>query len=78
MPVEVVLHKIQDDYAIQEYNQNFYAFINNYRVHELERIIHENKLEFRTWLFDSKAYPDSAQIHFLSILRTIIQLTYLV
>ena len=78
MPVEVILHKIPDDYAIQEYNQNFYAFIINQRVHELERIIHENNLEFRTWLFDSKAYSDSPHIQLLSVLRTIIRLTYLV
>jgi len=42
MPVEVVLHKIPDDYAIQEYNQNFYAFINNYRLEELKRTYMEN------------------------------------
>jgi AraC-like DNA-binding protein len=42
MPVEVVLHKIPDDYAIQAYNQNFYAFINNYRLEELERTYLEN------------------------------------
>lgn len=78
MPAEALLLKIQDDYAIQEYNQNSYAFINNYRFHELERIIHENKLKFRTSLFDEQTYPDSTYIPFLSILRTIIRLTYLV
>jgi len=36
------------------------------------------KAEFRTWLFDEQAYPDSVQIQFLNILRTVIRLTYLV
>ena len=42
MPVEAVLHKIPDDYAIQEYDQNVYAFINNYRLEELKRTHMEN------------------------------------
>jgi len=36
------------------------------------------KAEFRTWLFDEQAYPNSVQIQFLNILRTVIRLTYLI
>ncbi len=35
-------------------------------------------VEFRTWLFNENAYPDSSSIHFLSIMRFIIRLTYIV
>ena len=35
-------------------------------------------IEFRTWLFNENAYPDSTFIHFLSVLRVIIRITYLI
>lgn len=35
------------------------------------------KTEFNTWLFDQNAYPDSAYIQFLNVMRTIIRITYL-
>lgn len=36
------------------------------------------KIEFRTWLFNDQAYPDSIHIWFLKILRHIIRLTILI
>ena len=36
------------------------------------------KVEFRTWLFDQNAYPDSGYIKFLNVMRTIIRITYLI
>jgi len=35
-------------------------------------------IEFRTWLFDESAYPQSSYIHFLSVMRLIIRITYLI
>lgn len=36
------------------------------------------KAEFRTWLFDQNAYPESTYIQFLNVMRTIIRITYLI
>lgn len=33
--------------------------------------------EYRAWLFDEKAYPDSSYIAFLNIIRLVIRITYL-
>ena len=35
-------------------------------------------IEFRTWLFDQNAYPHSSSIQFLSVMRMIIRITYLI
>ena len=36
------------------------------------------KIEYRTWLFDQNAFPQSDYIQFLNVMRTIIRLTYLI
>jgi AraC-like DNA-binding protein len=36
------------------------------------------KIEFRTWLFNENAYPESIYIHFLSFMRQIIRIIYLI
>jgi AraC-like DNA-binding protein len=36
------------------------------------------KIEFRTWLFDQNAYPDSLHIKFLNVMRFIIRIIYLI
>jgi len=36
------------------------------------------KIEFRTWLFDQYAYPDSLNIKFLNVMRVIIRIIYLI
>jgi len=36
------------------------------------------KIEFRTWLFNQDAYPNSCHIRFLRIMRLIIRITYLI
>jgi len=36
------------------------------------------KIEFRTWIFNQDAYPESTNIQFLRIMRIIIQTTYLI
>ena len=36
------------------------------------------KIEFRTWLFNQDAYPNSYHIRFLRIMRLIIRITYLI
>lgn len=41
-------------------------------------ILFTPKIEFRTWLFNERAYPDSPNIQLLGILRFIIKLTYLI
>jgi len=35
-------------------------------------------IEFRTWLFNENAFPDSTYIHFLNVMRIIIRITYLI
>jgi len=35
------------------------------------------RIEFRTWLFDQNAYPQSSYIQFLNVMRLIIRITYL-
>jgi len=36
------------------------------------------RLEYRTWLFDEKAFPDSPYIQFLTIMRYILRIQYLI